>query len=638
MGRPKKIKKGVKNTSIAEEVQFASIPLSSPKEDALANKFAKIASAATEGSRRNRSSTIERTDKYQNIDSQFSVFQYSGSQVTVSEIVDLCQKAYYNFPIFRNTIELMVEFSTNNIYFRGGSAKSKDFFNALFNKSISIFQLQDKFFREYYRSGNVFIYRHDSKATSEDILKITQTFGVSAAKDQNIKLPIKYVILNPADISFEGSYSFDSGTYHKVLNSYEINLLKNRRTQEDELYFQSLPPEVRKSILNGDSEVLLPLNGDAFYPVFYKKQDYEPFSVPMGYGVLSDINWKEELKKMDMALSRVIQQVILLITTGNEPEKGGINQKNIESLRKIFENESIGRVLVADYTTKAEFVIPQIADILDPKKYEIVNQDIMIGLHNILVGNEKFANQSLKIQLFVEKLRQARRAFIDDFLLPEIKRIAFGLGFKNYPTPYFEEFDLKNEVEFARIYTRLAELGILTPSETIKAIESGVLPDEESSLESQKRYKEHKDEELYWPIATIGQQNDGINGGDGGRPNGTTRKQSTKKISPIGANNLSISNLINTCKESNNLFNEIRNKLMIKHKIKSLSSEQINVIEELVNIIMANEDKANWITSIDKYLAQPIELASDKKEAISSISKDLGIDFNEALLLFNSNK
>ena len=101
-----------------------------------------------------------------------------------------------------------------------------------------------------------------------------------------------------------------------------------------------------------------------------------------------------------MALARTIQQVVLLITTGAEPDKGGIVPKRIEELKAIFANESIGRVLIADYTTKAEFVIPQIADILDPAKYTIVNEDIRIGLHNILVGNEKFANQSSKINLF----------------------------------------------------------------------------------------------------------------------------------------------------------------------------------------------------------------------------------------------
>lgn len=47
----------------------------------------------------------------------------------------------------------------------------------------------------------------------------------------------------------------------------------------------------------------------------------------MGYPVLEDINWKAEMKKMDMAIARTMQQAILLVTMGTEPEKGGVNQK-----------------------------------------------------------------------------------------------------------------------------------------------------------------------------------------------------------------------------------------------------------------------------------------------------------------------
>ena len=63
-----------------------------------------------------------------------------------------------------------------------------------------------------------------------------------------------------------------------------------------------------------------------------------------------------------------------------------IQIENLEAMQKLFENESIGRVLIADYTTKAEFVIPDIASLLDPKKYEVIDRDINIGLNNILVG------------------------------------------------------------------------------------------------------------------------------------------------------------------------------------------------------------------------------------------------------------
>ena len=121
----------------------------------------------------------------------------------------------------------------------------------------------------------------------------------------------------------------------------------------------------------------------------------------MGYPVLEDINWKQrEMKKMDMAVARTMQQAILLVTMGAEPEKGGVNQRNLEAMQQLFENESVGRVSISDYTTEAKFVIPDIGNLLGPQKYEVVENDIQMGLNNILVGGEKFANQAIKTGIF----------------------------------------------------------------------------------------------------------------------------------------------------------------------------------------------------------------------------------------------
>ena len=63
----------------------------------------------------------------------------------------------------------------------------------------------------------------------------------------------------------------------------------------------------------------------------------------MGYPVLEDIDAKSELKKMDMAIARTMQQAILLVTMGNDPDKGGINQRNLAAMQELFQNQSVGR-------------------------------------------------------------------------------------------------------------------------------------------------------------------------------------------------------------------------------------------------------------------------------------------------------
>jgi hypothetical protein len=602
-----------------------------------------VSKAATDSDvkvRRNAASTINRADRFKNIQDGLVPFKYSynynASNIDVREAVILCQKAYYNFAIFRNTIDLMTEFSSSNIYFRDGSQKSRDFFTALFKK-INVFDLQDKFFREYYRSGNVFLYRFDSKVSQADVNKITQTFGLNQTRAA-VNLPSRYIVLNPADIQIAGTVNFSTSKYYKLISDYEIERLRNPKTDEDREVFESLPPETQKLIKQKAIGILtLPLDPQKITAVFYKKQDYEPFAVPMGFPVLDDINWKSEMKKMDMAVTRTTQQAILLLTMGAEPEKGGVNQKNLEAMQKLFENQSVGRVLIADYTTKAQFVIPEIANLIGPQKYEVVDRDIQIGLNNILIGNEKFANQSIKVQVFVERLKQARQSFINEFLIPEIRRISKDLGFKNFPVPHFEDIDLKDDIQYSKVYTRLVELGILTPEEGVRAIESGRLPNKEESESAQIKFKELKDKGLYQPL--IGAPKE-----QSGRPSGSTGiPQSTKNVKPIGEGKQSKSSenySFNKIKEnfilSQNLENKISDLLKKKHGIKKLNKDQKDVAEQIARVIIQNETPDNWANSIESYIIEPIDKNLNVVNDINDIAIAHQIDSHLASILYHS--
>ena len=141
----------------------------------------------------------------------------------------------------------MTEFSISNLYFKGGTKKSRDFFSAFFRK-LNVLGFQDRFFREYFRSGNVFVYRFDGKVQPEDMSKITQMYGASFAAEE--KLPARYMILNPADIQLTGSAAFWNGNYYKVFSDYELSRLQNPQTDEDREILDSLDPDSRKNASN----------------------------------------------------------------------------------------------------------------------------------------------------------------------------------------------------------------------------------------------------------------------------------------------------------------------------------------------------------------------------------------------------
>lgn len=621
--------------------------------------------ASTSRSRRNVSSTIHRTDRFKNIDDGLVPFKKGGlngpsknNTLDVRDAVVLCQKAYYNFAVFRNTIDLMTEFSVNDIYFKGGSKKARDFFRALFKK-INLWNFQDKFFREYYRSGNVFVHRFDATLRKSDLRNLNKIFGEKSSVFANdkVSLPIKYIILNPADIKLMGSASFVSGKYKKQISDYELERLRNPQTDEEKELKNSLPPEIRKMLDDKSrrktSTILMPLDEDKTSAVFYKKQDYEPFAVPMGYPVLEDLNAKSEMKKIDMAIARTMQQAVLLVTMGAKPDDGGVNQKNLEAMQKLFANESVGRVLIADYTTKAEFVIPNIANLLNSQKYEVFEKDIKIGLNNILVGeNEKFANETIKVKVFIERLKQARETFLNEFLFPEIKRISKLMGFKSVPMPHFDDIDLRDALQYSRVYTRLIELGILTPEEGLDAIERGRLPDLELIEESQEKYKRQKEKGYYAPM---------IGGGNSqqeatkepeekeelpkqtGRPEGTGKPKESDTKNPVGGGD-SLSSFYSLEKVKDNLILagklnlEVEKNLRSKYKKRKLSKAQKEVAEQITETIIANEESQLWLEKIDIYLDNPIDHNVSRVKKVQEVSFEHGLDTYLSSILYASQK
>jgi hypothetical protein len=609
--------------------------------DASDKKRAKIAEIrGSTGMRRNASSTIERTDRFTNIDTGIIPFRYSNyvknmSTLDVRDAIVLCQKAYYNVAVFRNTVDLMTEFSNSPIYLTGGSKKSREFFEAYFKK-INIASFQDQFFREYYRSGNVFTYRFDTSLTSEQLLKITQTFGSklkSIAQDGSVKLPARYTIVNPADIYVGGTVNYAFNVYYKLLSDYELERLRDPKTDEDIEVYNNLPQDVKDKIRNkNNSYILVPLDKSKLAAVFYKKQDYEPLSIPMGFPVLDDINWKLEMKKMDMAVTRTMQQAVLLVTMGDTPDKGGVNQKNLQAMQQLFENQSVGRVLIADYTTKAQFVIPDIGNLIGPQKYEVVDRDIQIGLNNILIGNEKFANTSIKVQVFVQRLKQAREVFINEFLIPEIRRMSKDIGFKSFPTPTFQDIDIKDDVQYSRIYNRLVELGVLTAEEGLAAIETGRLPTQEESLESQRKFKDLRDEGLYQPL--IG----GSAAGQAGRPSGSSGvPQSTKNVKPIGTKaSFSVVKIKDNILASQNLEEEVKSAVRKKFNVKKLSNQQKESAENISEIIIANELPENWKAKIEDYIDKPFDQNQEQINNIQEIAVEHQVSNYMASLLYHS--
>jgi hypothetical protein len=117
-----------------------------------------------------------------------------------------------------------------------------------------------------------------------------------------------------------------------------------------------------------------------------------------------------------------------------------------------------------------------------------------------VVGHERYSNTQVKAQIFLERLKEARDAFLNDFLLPQVKLVCQNLGFRKYPTIKFQEIDLKDEVQLQRVTTRLMELGILTPEQGVQTIKTGLYPETHDLVDKQEAYIEERQKGYYTPL------------------------------------------------------------------------------------------------------------------------------------------
>jgi hypothetical protein len=558
----------------------------------------RVSKASHSGSRTatrvNRAALSPTVDRFSSIRGGLLPYNYAMDGIQIREAIELCQKAYANVSVFRNAIDIMSEFANTEIFLEGGTKKSRDFFYEWF-KRINLTNLKDQYFREYYRSGNIFLYRVDGKFESVDFLQLIK--ALSPEGQSSNKIPLKYILLNPFDIVSKRSSTFATGAYEKVLSEYELARLQNPSTEEDKEILRGLPLDIREKIQKGNfpkDGIKILLDPQKLSFSFYKKQDYEPFAIPFGYPVLEDINAKMELKKMDQAITRTIENVILLITMGTEPEKGGINEKNLNAMQSLFKNESVGRVLVSDYTTKADFIIPDLNKVLGSEKYKVLNDDIRQGLQNIVVGEEKYSSTQVKAQIFIDRLKEARQSFIFDFLQKEIKRVAQTLGFRAYPKAMFKDIDMRDEVQLMRVSTRLMELGILTPQQGMEMFHTGRFPKVEEIAPAQEKFISEREKGYYNPIVggvpmIAPDPNQAVTK----TPNTPGRPEGTTGI-PLAEATYSRKSIESTIGSLEKLRSEAKGFMKKELSIKKFSKSHEKMLDQLCEAVVSSTDLKNW--------------------------------------------
>jgi hypothetical protein len=568
-------------------------------------------------------------------------YQEFGRYVYMREPIRLCQVAWREVPVFYQTIETMTDLSNTELKLTKGSDRGRKFFTNWFDY-IKIDRFKEQYFRETYRSSNTFIYRYDGYIKSNKLNKMMFGKNQKSEAAKTIELPVNYIILNPAYISMFNSLDLNNipAYFYMVDIATRDQLKRLKQEKGTDLDFSK---ETNDILNNNITEV--PLDTDKLYPLFYRKQDYEPFALPMGYPVLDSINMKLEFKKSDMIVTKTVESIMTMVKHGTADKDGNmvVNPLVAQALQKMFLTKQTGRTIVTTSDTSIDFVIPDLKKVMGPEKYEKLDQEINDGLMNLFFGDQKFANIMVKLRVFIDKLEKARNIFLTQFLIPEMKRVGKLAGYKpeEIPIPKFIPIRVDDTTNANRVMANLMQLGVLTAKDGIEAIELGILPEWEDLINNQKEYKAARDKGLFEPL--IGGAKDGSGDAAGGRPSGTkgpkkTNKPGFKGSSSAAENQYDVikfrKNVLLASSTANDIMEAYKNKYN-KTKLTKKDKEQIKIIASHLTI---NENPANWKDNIINYLESLPEPNIENIGIIEEIKELQNVDDLSAALLMWSKR
>lgn len=546
---------------------------------------------------------------------------------SVADTIELCKKAYWNVSIFKQTIDMQAEFCNSKLHFSGDQKNSLKFFRWWAEK-INIWNLGQQWFREWFRSSNVLTYEFEGQISDSELRKNTRA-NKSLAK---VKIPLKYSLLNPSLIRVFDAPNFIDATYGWIFSQNQIDELRKSTKPED----KAILKELDLSKAGYGQEYVVKIDPRKVRAVFNGKQDYEPLAIPMYYPVLSAINLKLTFQKAEQVISRTVDKAVLLLSVAPTDDHWADEaQKIAQQTAELVSVPAVGRCLTVFQGSKGEWLIPDLNKVFGPEKYKIVNEDIANGLMNIFWGEEKLGNSIIKIKVFLERLKQAREAFINMWLKPEMRKIADQLGFENIPEPSFEDINLKDELEYLKIYNRLYELGMFTDTDVIHAYKTGEMPTVSELEENQRRFIKLKEEGLF--VENIN------TGGQAGRPTGT--KAPKKQSEPADPSNASekkipIENLKSGIERIAKLVHSVKETYKEKNNLKRIRGKHEGMAESIAEEIMLQESPDKWSESIARYMDNPFyESGSERKDEILEIKASLSeynISTIGAIQLFDS--
>lgn len=393
------------------------------------------------------------------------------------EIIATCDETYRRVGLIKNIINAMSEFTCQGIQIFHPAASKQKRYRHWFRKVGGI-ERSERFANLLFRHGAVIVKRWYADLNIGDIGDLEE--GVAAIKspadmkyERSItvyknRIPLRYTFLNPTAVDVVGGdlAMFAGKQMYKLrLPQALITIIKNPRNEADRMIVANLPPGIVSDVRNGKKEILLdPEKISVFH---YKKDDWQQWSDPLIYSILTDIRLYDKMKLADAAALDGSISRIRLWKLGLPEHRIQAGPGAFKRLREqLLANTGGGSFdLIWDAALDLQETSTDVYQFLGSQKYEPVLQAMYagLGIPQAMTGQEGggMVNTAMGLRTLIERLQYARD-ILTEFWDREFYILQKAFGDRQPAQVKFDNLSLSDEATEKKLWIDLCDRDIIS--------------------------------------------------------------------------------------------------------------------------------------------------------------------------------
>lgn len=371
----------------------------------------------------------------------------------IKDIIRWTNRVYKRNGLIRNIMDIMGDFGSQGIRISHPDPRVQKFYRNWAMK-VGMQERSERFLNLLYRNGNVVIRKQNARISLKQRAQLFKSIAKPEAKFEtpNItktEIPLSYIFLNPSTVEVVGNelacFANVKKYALKLPNTFVQRLNSPNLAAEEKALLASLPKEVQQSLRTGQ-EYLLPVDKTLVY--HYKKDDWEPWAIPMLFALYDDILALEKLKLCDISAMDGATEHLRIIALGDLEHNMIPSRVQISKMKEILAaNVGAGtKTVVWGPDIKLIESNVDIHNFLGSKKYEPVLNNIYggLGIPPTLTGSFTAGgttNNFVSLKTMVQRLEYGRD-ILTTFWYHEIYIVQQAMGLPEGAVIEFDFMDL----------------------------------------------------------------------------------------------------------------------------------------------------------------------------------------------------